>query len=331
MNSLRHPLADFFDKLYQVEVRRHYFPGVRFDAPAGDRGWFGPGSAMWRVFSHQQVTLLALGAAAAIESTYPETEAANNDHSRVWTRDAQGRSTGRMSVRGNQVRKGHTMSFFMGTCFGPTEVAERLCRVVSGMHHQVKGTGAGGLVYDADNPHTFRWNYATLAWAFATAHEKYHPDPLDAQGIERFYREFTRVGEALGGTDLPASRQAVWDCLRSEFHRLKTPDHLETYRVAIIQGVENDRLRRIIPDLFEWAILEMQPPVVQRLVGFERGNPLVAAARIRLTRDLLKAARELGGPLREIREAYQRADGSKPPFPSPLPQPLQRWLPGLFA
>ncbi len=61
-------------------------------------------------------------------------------------------------------------------------------------------------------------------------------------------------------------------------HRLKTPNHLETYHVAILQGVDHHPLRRIIPDMFQWAILEMQPPQVQRLVGFDRGLPLVAEA-----------------------------------------------------
>lgn len=326
MINPRHPLEGFFDQLYQRDVRRTYFPGVQFDSPPGDRGWFGPGSAIWRVFDHQQVTLLALGVAAAIESAYPETEAANNDHSRVWTRDAQGKSTGRLSVSGNLVRRGHTMSFFLGCVFGPAEVAEKLCRTVRGMHGRVKGTGAGGLVYDADNPHIFRWNYASLAWAFATTHEKYHPDPLDARGIDRFYREFTRIGEALGGSDLPATKQAVWDCLRAEFPRLKTPDHLETYQVAIIQGVEHDRLRRIVPDMFQWAILEMQPPEVQRLIAFDRGHPLVAEARIRTLRGLFKAARELGGLLKEIRASYRRANAGRRPALALVPAPLRRMM-----
>lgn len=307
MFNPRHPLDWMFDAIFERDIRRTFFPGVQFDTPAGDRGWFGPGSAVWHVFGHHQVTLLALGVAAAIESTYPETEAANNDHSRVWKRDEQGKSTGRLSVRGNRVRRGHTMSFFLGCVFGPAEVAERLCRTVSAMHHRVKGTGAGGLVYDADNPQIFRWNYATLAWAFATTHEKYHPYPLRGRDLDRFYREFTRIGEALGGRDLPATKQEVWDCLRSEFHRLKTPDHLETYSVAIVQGVENNRLRRILPDLFHWAILELQPPEVQQLVEFKRGNPLAAEARIRVLKGLCKAMAELGGPLKEIQAAQRRA------------------------
>ncbi|HEX5277643.1 MAG TPA: hypothetical protein VFW42_08250, partial [Fluviicoccus sp.] len=65
--------------------------------------------------------------------------------------------------------------------------------------------------------------------------------------------------------------------------------------------------RRIIPDMFQWALLEMQPPEVQRLVGFDRGYPLVAEMRIRVLRGMFKAARELGGPLKEIQAAYRRA------------------------
>ena len=61
------------------------------------------------------------------------------------------------------------MSFFLGCVFGPAEVADKLCRTVRAMHGRVKGTGAGGLVYDADNPQIFRWNYASLAWALVSS------------------------------------------------------------------------------------------------------------------------------------------------------------------
>ncbi len=139
------------------------------------------------------------------------------DHSRIPER-VDGIPTGGIDPEGAAVRLGHSLSFFIGTAYGSTPTAERLARTVRAMHHTIKGTRPDGLAYDADDPEWLRWNYATVVWGLATAHERYHRRPL--RDIDRYYREFVRVGESLGGTDLPATKAEVAECLESYLPRL---------------------------------------------------------------------------------------------------------------
>lgn len=304
--NLRYPLAGFADRFFESEVRTNYFKGIRFDEPAGDPGWFGPDSATWYVMSNFNTVALGLLAAGAIESTHPVTDTAGVDHSRLWLRDRDGKNIGQLNVEGAKVRFGHSMAFFMGTAFGPTGVAERVSKIVAGMHHKLKGTRPDGLPYDADDPHTLRWNYATVVWGLATAHEKYHHKPLHGAGIERFYREFTRVGEAIGGTDLPATKRDVMNYLELDRHLVREPRYYSAISAARLQGVENDPVQRRLADLMEWAAAEMQPAWVQAVVDFDRGNPLLAEARIRTLRAIYRVAWELAGPIPELAIARRR-------------------------
>ena len=100
------------------------------------------------------------------------------------------------------------------------------------MHHTVISTRPDGLRYDADDPDWLRWNYATVVWGIATAHEYYHPNPLRGKKIDRYYREFVKVGHALGGTDLPETKAETLDCLYSYLPKLGSP----TYGAAMATG-----------------------------------------------------------------------------------------------
>lgn len=310
MLNLRYPLAGLADRFFEKEVRANYFKGIRFDEPAGDPGWFGPDSATWYVMSNFNTVALGLLAAGAIESTHPVTDTAGVDHSRLWQRDENGRNTGQLSVEGAKVRFGHSMAFFLGTAFGPTATAERVAKVVAGMHHRLKGERADGQPYDADDPHTLRWNYATVVWGLATAHERYHHKPI--ADIDRFYREFTRVGEGIGGTDLPATKRDVMRYLELDRHLLRKPIHFDAISAARLQGVENDPVQRRLADLMEWAATEMQPAYVHRVVGFERGNPLLAELRIRTLKAIYRTAWKLGGPIPEMEIARKRVMAQMP-------------------
>lgn len=306
MPSLRYPLAGLADRFFEREVRTNYFTGIRFDEPAGDPGWFSPDSATWHVMGNFNTVAIGLLAAGAIESTHPVTDTAGVEHSRLWERDKDGKNLGRLSVEGAKVRFGHSMAFFLGTAFGSSASAERAAKIVAGMHHRLKGTRADGERYDADDPHTLRWNYATVVWGLATAHEKYHHKPLRGAQIDRFYREFTRVGEAIGGTDLPATKRDVLAYLERDRHLLRRPIHFDAISAARLQGVENDPLQRPFADLMEWAATEMQPGYVQAVVGFDRGNPLLAQLRIRTLQGICRVAHELAGPIPEVEVARRR-------------------------
>lgn len=120
-------------------------------------------------------------------------------------------------------RLGQSVAIFIGTAYGSTATAERLALAARSMHHTVKGTRPHGARYDADDPEWLRWNYATVVWGIATAHELYHPNPLRGKEIDRYYGEFVRVGHTLGGAHLPTSKQEALDCLKFYLPKLASP------------------------------------------------------------------------------------------------------------
>ena len=168
--------------------------------------------------SHTSALIFGLQCAAFMERLDPSIFWMGSDHSRVVERDEDGNPTGRFDIEGAQVRLAHSLAFFIGTAYGSTRTAEKVAQTVRAMHHTIKGIRPDGLPYDADDPEWLRWNYATVVWGIATAHELYHPMPL--RDIDRYYREFVRVGHALGGTDLPATKAETLECLRSYLPRL---------------------------------------------------------------------------------------------------------------
>ena len=151
---------------------------------------------------------------------------------------------------GAAVRLGHSIAFFIGTAYGSTETAERLAKSVRAMHHTIKGTRPDGARYDADDPDWLRWNYATVVWGLATAHELYHPQPLRGKKIDRYYGEFVRVGHALGGTDLPTTKAETLDCLKSYLPKLAV-----THGMAMSTGPGLPMAQGAI----DWAIRDTLP------------------------------------------------------------------------
>ena len=208
---IEHQLQHRFDET----IRRNYFRGMDFAGPAGDPGWFGPGSAVWHVHSHTEALVFGLQCAAFIERLDPSIYWMGMHHSRLVQRDENGVARPVIDPKGAAVRLGHSIAFFIGTAYGSTETAENLARTVRAMHHTIKGVRPDGAAYDADDPDWLRWNYATVVWGLATAHELYHPNPLRGKKLDRYYGEFIRVGHALGGTDLPTTKAETLDCLQS--------------------------------------------------------------------------------------------------------------------
>ena len=207
---LPHQLLEQANTQFDDGGPKQFFRGLDFAGPQGDPGWFGPGSAVWHVHSHMPALVFGLQCAAYIERFDPTHLLDGLDHSRL-----VGARRGRQAAmpadpEGAAVRLGHSVAFFIGTAYGSTETAERVAQTVRAMHHTVKGVRPDGLAYDADDPDWLRWNYATVVWGIATAHEFYHPKPLRGKKIDRYYREFVRVGHALGGTDLPTTRPRRW-------------------------------------------------------------------------------------------------------------------------
>ncbi|MBE1537707.1 oxygenase MpaB family protein [Actinomadura algeriensis] len=317
MPSKSNMIATKFDRAFDADIRSKFFKGLDFAGPEGDPGWFGPDSAVWYVHSHLPTLILGLVGAAYIEGLDPSISWMAYDHSRIPERDEHGIPTGNVDVHGATVRLGHSVSFFIGTAYGSTETAERLARTVRAMHHTVKGTRPDGLAYDADDPDWLRWNYATVVWGLATAHERYHRRPL--RDIDRYYREFVRVGEALGGTDLPATKAETAECLQSYLPRLAvTP--IKAFATG--PNLRDSEAKPWEPGsaFMDWAARDMLPEWAQKLALYQPPNPLVLRARRAALWTAINGLYEATGPIREFREAKARvAKGTTAPVASTAP------------
>lgn len=298
------PLSFPFDRVLDRHVRGRYFKGLDFASPKGDPGWFGPDSAVWYVHAHMPVMFFGLIAAATMESLDPETGAAGLDHSRIIQR-VDGKPTGQRP-EGIIVRFAHSLAFFIGTAYGSTQTAERCARIVQAMHSTVHGTSPAGLPYDARDPELLRWNYANVVWGMAAAHERYHPKPL--RDIDEYYGEYVRVGRALGGTDLPATKAEVREVLDAWAPKLAL---LPSVAPALWPNTRASMpvVQWPAQALLTWAARDMQPDWARRLYLFQRPDPVQTWARRQAVKQLLNGIHRTAGPLREYRQARARVRG----------------------
>lgn len=291
---------------FDRDIRRKFFRGLQFDGPTGDPGWFGPGSAVWHVHAHTSALIFGLQCAAFMERLDPSIYWMGSDHSRVVERDEDGMPTGRLDQEGAQRRLAHSIAFFIGAAYGSTATAEKVAATVRAMHHTIKGVRPDGLPYDADDPDWLRWNYATVVWGIATAHQMYHPMPL--RDIDRYYREFVRIGHALGGTGLPATKAETLDCLRSYLPRLAL-----THGAAMATGqalMSNPEVPQAAK-FFDWAIRDAMPEWAAEMVMYSAPHPVERAARRAATWAAINGTQAAMGPLREFRQAGRRvAEGT---------------------
>ncbi len=302
-------LQDRFDQT----VRKHYFRGMEFAGPAGDPGWFGPGSAVWHVHSHLETLVFGLQCAAYMERLDPSIYWMGMHHSRLVERDEDGTATPRIDPDGAAVRLGHSVAFFIGTAYGSTETAERLAQTVRAMHHTIKGVRPDGVTYDADDPDWLRWNYATVVWGLATAHEMYHPQPLRGKKIDRYYGEFIRVGHALGGTDLPSTKAETADCLESYLPRLAV-----THGAAMATGPNLPMPQAAV----DWAIRDAMPRWAAQMVQHRSPNVIERTARRAAVWSVINGLHTAAGPIAEFRQAQARvAGGTSAPHTLPTHVP----------
>lgn len=297
---VEHKVRSDFDR----DIRRNFFRGLEFATPKGDPGWFGPGSAVWYVHSHTSALILGLQCAAFIERLDPSIYWMGTDHSRVVQRDGDGVPTGKFDIDGVQVRLGHSVAFFIGAGYGSTATAERVAQAVRAMHHTIKGVRPDGLSYDADDPEWLRWNYATVVWGIATAHEMYHPMPM--RDIDRYYSEFVRVGHALGGTDLPATKAETLECLHSYLPRLALTHGASQMTGAALMG-DPDVPQTV--KFFDWAIRDSMPDWAADMIAYRPPHPVERAARRAATWAAINGAHAAMGMLPEFRQAQRRVAG----------------------
>ncbi len=301
--AITNPAGFALDLVFEP-YRRRFFKGLRFDQPPGDPGWFGRKSAVWYVHEHTPALILGLIAAAVIETLHPDFAWMGYDHSRALER-VDGEPTGRLDAEGRLVRGGHSFAFFMAVAYGPSDAAAQVTRTVRGMHSRIRGIRPDGRAYDADNAETLRWAYATVVWGIATAHERYHARALRGADIDEYYRQFTAVGRALGGVDLPETKAEVtkylFDTVPLMGVTMPTVDTLNA-----LSPRRTPLPVRAITDLLEWAVLDLQPGWAKKLLRVPRYSPAELVARRAAVWSVINAIQYGAGPIRETRQARGR-------------------------
>jgi uncharacterized protein (DUF2236 family) len=151
-----------------------------------DAGWFGPGSATWRINS-EAALILGGGRALILQVAHPLVGAGVEHYSRFRT-DRWGRLT-------------HTLDTMGQIIFGDEQTARRGAERMRRAHARIQGIvsagNAAGHPYDATDPTLILWVWATLVDTSLATYQRYvHPLPSDE--IERYYDEQKRFAYACG-------------------------------------------------------------------------------------------------------------------------------------
>jgi uncharacterized protein (DUF2236 family) len=151
-----------------------------------DAGWFGPGSATWRINS-EAALILGGGRALILQVAHPLVGAGVEHYSRFRT-DRWGRLT-------------HTLDTMGQIIFGDEQTAQRGAERMRRAHARIQGIvsdgNAAGHRYDATDPALVLWVWATLVDTSLVTYQRF-VRPLPPTQIERYYQEQKRFAYACG-------------------------------------------------------------------------------------------------------------------------------------
>jgi uncharacterized protein (DUF2236 family) len=186
----------------------------------GDMGWFGPGSAVWKL--HSDPAMLVGGVRALmLQTLHPLAMAGVAEHSN-YREDPFGRL--------------HRTGAFLGaTGFGTTAAAERAIAQVRAIHPHVKGTAPDGRPYAADDPHLLAWVHVALMDSLLAAYKRYGSTRMTRAEADQYVAEFSRIPLALGSEPVPMTVAELQDWFvahRPELYAGRQAKDAERYLIA---------------------------------------------------------------------------------------------------
>ena len=263
--------------------------GIDYENPPGDRGLFGPQSICWQVHGDFPAMLCGGISALMLQMLHPLALAGVWDHSN-FRDDMLGR-----------LRR--TSQFIAGTTFGATADAQRLIDRVRRIHDQVRGTSPDGRPYAANDPELLRWVHVAEVHSFLEGYRRYGGRTLSGADQDRYYDEVAVIGEALGATDLPRSRQAVAAYLdRMRFH-LRYDQRTAEVLSLVLSAPAPNRLTKPVGYLVSRAAIDLLPEWAAVMAGLRLSLPRRQLIRLAMDRiaPVLRAALRDGASQRARR------------------------------
>jgi uncharacterized protein (DUF2236 family) len=268
-------------------------PFEQYTDPPGDPGLFGPGSVTWRV--HADPSMLIGGLCALLLQTlHPLAMAGIAEHSN-YKEDPLG-------------RLGRTGSFVTGTTYGSTETAERLIRLVKGIHRKVRGTAPDGRAYSASDPDLVAWVHVTEVFSFLRAHQRFVPFPVRGEQADRYYHEMATIAERLGASEVPRTRAAMRAYFRAMRPQLEASEQtLDAAGFLTTPG--RDPLNPVLSGAHQVAIqasVDLLPAWAREMLSMRHPTLVDWATVLPATHLLMGALRFAGGPPPALVEARRR-------------------------
>ncbi|SEC24383.1 oxygenase MpaB family protein [Rhodobacter sp. 24-YEA-8] len=205
---------------------------IRFDAPLGDPGLFGPEAVCWRV--HADFVPMVVGGVSALmlQMLHPLAIAGVWDHSNF-----------RDDVLGRLAR---TSQFIAGTTYAARAEAEALIARVRRIHERVAGQDASGRPYRASDPDLLTWVHVAEVSGFLAAHLRFTEPDMPVADQDRYFSEMALVARMLGARDVPVTATSVQDYLTGMVPQLRFDD-----RVAeVLQVISTAPVRPAVLGLF---------------------------------------------------------------------------------
>lgn len=180
---------------------------IRFDAPLGDPGLFGPDAVCWRV--HADFVPMVVGGVSALmlQMLHPLAIAGVWDHSNF-----------RADVLGRLAR---TSQFIAGTTYAARDEAEALIARVRRIHDRVAGQDATGRPYRASDPDLLTWVHVAEVSGFLAAHLRFTEPDMPVADQDRYFAEMALVARMLGARDVPVTAASVQDYLTGMVPQLR--------------------------------------------------------------------------------------------------------------
>ncbi|MGI5456052.1 oxygenase MpaB family protein [Streptomyces sp. CA-249302] len=204
--------------------------------PHEDYGFFGPGSVVWKVWSHPTAPTVGFQRAVVVEELDPPLVAAVHATQGIYRR--------------SRTRYDRTLRYFAMVAFAGSREVCKAADVLVKVHSKAIGQlPYGGGTYDANDPASQLWIQLTGWHSILYAYEKYGPGKLTAAEETEYWEACALAAElqTCSPDDVPRSRDGV----REYFARMRP--HLSASPIA--RQAMNHLLKTelVLPPVPFWA------------------------------------------------------------------------------